>query len=402
MCSSDLPSGALHLEINQHAVAADVGSVTGTGQWRFAAATYDSGASGSNVFFYAGTTTGAVARVGMCILAAGAVGGAGTLFVGAADATGAQAARGQLDGLVIMGTNVTGAGALDMEALETLRRDAAVQTLPALLEYRCNETGTAALCSAFLTAGVVMKNSAGTAVDLHTVDGDGCTGMPGDRAFDNRASTGMGDGFTGGRAQQDNDEASLDRLWSFTVSGWIKPAVPLQGNAALQQNQEVSGFGYAVAAARGANARDLLINVDNFEFESSGDQFPESNEWIFVAASYDGTRTVSNAFLYKGTQFTPATCVGVGTINRGMTEPDGTRLVLGNMNAVQRPFDGLLDNLMLHASKFDGTGVLSAEELEQLRLRDALPEPGMIGLMGLTGLIWFGRTGPHEKTIRSL
>src|SRR3990167_3976532 len=79
----------------------------------------------------------------------------------------------------------------------------------AILEYKFDETGTTAPSTGSDATAVTLRNSAGVATDLHSADGLGVSGVTGDRAFDNTASTSMGG--SGGRADQ-ADLAAIDTL----------------------------------------------------------------------------------------------------------------------------------------------------------------------------------------------
>src|SRR3990167_2976306 len=75
-----------------------------------------------------------------------------------------------------------------------------VQAQTAILEYKFDETGTTAPSTGSNVTAVTLRNSAGAATDLHSADSLGVSGLTGDRAFDNTASSSMGG--SGGRAEQ--------------------------------------------------------------------------------------------------------------------------------------------------------------------------------------------------------
>ena len=94
-----------------------------------------------------------------------------------------------------------------------------VQAQTAILKYKFDETGTTAPSTGSDVTAVTLRNSAGAATDLHSADSLGVSGVTGDRAFDNTASTSMGG--SGGMAEQ-ADLAAIDTLTSFTLQGWFK------------------------------------------------------------------------------------------------------------------------------------------------------------------------------------
>jgi|SRR3989339_1059130 len=76
-----------------------------------------------------------------------------------------------------------------------------VQAQTAILEYKFDETNTTAPSTGSDVTAVTLRNTNGDATDLHSADGLGVSsGLTGDRAFNNTASTDMGG--DGGRADQ--------------------------------------------------------------------------------------------------------------------------------------------------------------------------------------------------------
>src|SRR5205085_5209175 len=78
-----------------------------------------------------------------------------------------------------------------------------------IFEYRFNETGTSAASTGLDPSPLTFQNSSGVISDLHSAAGLGVSGQVGDRAFDNTASTAMGDTGTGGLARTDTSHSSL-------------------------------------------------------------------------------------------------------------------------------------------------------------------------------------------------
>jgi hypothetical protein len=238
-----------------------------------------------------------------------------------------------------------------------------------LLEYHFNETGTTAASTGTDTTAVTLQNSSGVATDLHSTDTLGVSGLAGDRAFDNTASTGMGNApATGGRGFQ-ADQAAVDGLSSFTLAGWFKSSTALANGAQLFNNTS-SGAGFALANNAG-NA--LILYVDgtggtSATYTSGGDV------WTFFAVGYDGTLTGNNLKFYRGTTSTGVAQVGsTGTLNKGAVADDANGLTIGNNNAAfNRPYDGLLDNMRIFGSSIDDSGVVDLTTLESYRANDVL------------------------------
>src|SRR3990167_8181136 len=132
-----------------------------------------------------------------------------------------------------------------------------VQAQTAILKYTFDETGTTAPSTGSDVTAVTLRNSAGAATDLHSADGLGVSGLTGDRAFDNTASTDMGG--SGGRADQ-ADLAAIDTLTSFTLQGWFKT----DGSTAIG-----GGISKAVVLH---NTSGIAVNAAGFElFGQQGD-----------------------------------------------------------------------------------------------------------------------------------
>jgi len=257
-----------------------------------------------------------------------------------------------------------------------------------ILEYKFNETGTSVLSSGTDSTPLTMRNAALTATDLHTAGGGGLSGGPLDRAFDNTASTGMGSGFSGGVANQPDNEA-IEPLVAITLQAWYKTSVAPGGYSRLFS----SGGGFAgpgidfIFGAPGANEVGVGINGNPGIYTGSG--FSELDQWVFIAMTY----TNGSLKIYKGLTGSPVTQVYSATPTFGDIANNGLGFGVGNLydpGFAQRPFDGLLDNMRLYNS------VLSVGDLETLRLLDSspVPEPSAVLLL-ITGgyLLWRRRSG---------
>lgn len=279
----------------------------------------------------------------------------------------------------------------------------AATTAPAwgslILEYKFNETGTTAPSTggdSSAGATATLLDAAGAATDLHGVDGSGVSGLPGDRAFNNTASTGMGNSGTGGIALvADND--NVDELASFTLSGWFKTAgTTALTNFARLFEDEVGGAGYHLLA--GDAAGEFRPQVDGNELpDISG--WGDTQKWVFFAMTYDGTQSTDNLLLYKGYRNDAEAGGGVGsanveliatrTIDAGQVEGNTSPLQMGNRADRARPFDGFLDNMRIDGSATDATGALTITDLETRRAADVVPEPAsaLLALAGGTALL---------------
>lgn len=210
----------------------------------------------------------------------------------------------------------------------------------------------------------------GDAADAFSSASQGVSGKSGDHAFDLTTATGMGattpnsTGPAGVVWSNSSGLTSLSGLSSFTLSGWIKPAVPVNNAARIVASR-------AIALMAGVENRlTLQVNGENAD-EQSEPLYQEVGSWIFFAVSYDGTRNVGNVTYYVGSAADGSlTQAGVTTIPAGKLKPFAGQFIIGNNSSnspTTRPFKGMIDNLALHASKDDGSGALSRDEIEAIR-----------------------------------
>lgn len=237
-----------------------------------------------------------------------------------------------------------------------------------LLVYNFNETGSTALATGTTAdsgGNPVLNfnaNNSTTPADLHSGSGTGVSGKDGDRAFNN---TGAGTQFSDvSHAQHAADFDGVDTLAAFTLSGWyMLPAtsssIGLQ--ASLFENGTTDA-GFRLRGGSRTNAGTLQLTVDGQTRESS-QAYTEVGEYVYFAASYDGTASVDNVKFYKGTVDDGLTLVDTFSINAGAVNAETLPLFIGanRQFLFQNPFRGFLDNL-----RIDGSA-LPLESLEFLR-----------------------------------
>jgi hypothetical protein len=255
-----------------------------------------------------------------------------------------------------------------------------------LLGYSFNDTPGSASAAPNGSAAGSAPSLGVVAPGVIGANGSGVSGLPGDRAFDNSAASGMGGttNSSGGRATHSADFAAIDGLLRFTISGWFKTAgtTPIGGNAVLVANRSgVAGFSLHGDPNTPGN---LVLAVDNGSNTSSG--FAATGEWVHFAVTYDGTalQPGPNVFFYAGGIGSPLALVGSGTNTNGSgndpvsdeTAPLtlGARVLFGTVDA--DPFDGLIDNFRLWGE------VVPVATLESIRMNDTgIPEPTTLGLV---------------------
>lgn len=257
------------------------------------------------------------------------------------------------------------------------------QTL--ILDYDFNQVtggGTTAPSTGGTTTSLSLYNSAGTLTNLHGAAGSGVSGTAGDLAFDNAASTGMGSGGTGGRAQSGNISA-INSLQSFTLTGWFKTGstTAIGANAFLINNQSSTNDGFRLYSN---SSGYLALNVNGAAVTSSGaSTYAATEAWVFFAVTYDGTLSSNNVKFYIGNTSTAVGLNVTRSLAQGTASTNSGGFALGNvLSSNIRPFDGYLDNISVYGSQTDGSGVLSLAQLESVRQADLVPEPANLAFLG--------------------
>lgn len=255
-----------------------------------------------------------------------------------------------------------------------------------ILEYEFNGTGTTTANSGSQAGGTLtFKNAAGAATNLYSASGLGVSGLAGDMAFDNTASTGMGRDDSGGRAESSANFANLGTVQSFTIQGWYK-ADAIGDGAKLF---EMTG-GTVITLATNAADRLSLSLPNNFSQSAASTIYASSDTWVFFGVTYDGTLTSNNVKYYAGTVGSAVSLVSTTTLNLGALSVGFASLAIGNSyNSNSRPFDGLMDDFRFFDSTTGADGALGLAQLEELRM-SAIPEPSSAILFlgaGLSALV---------------
>ena len=258
-----------------------------------------------------------------------------------------------------------------------------------LLQYTFDDTGTSAASTGSITVPLTLQNASGVATDLHSAGGLGVSGLPGDRAFDNTGSTGMGSQGIGGVGLL--APRTLPVLDSFTFTIWVGVASEIDFSArfltAGSLNIEAAGIRTSTAGEIG-----MFVNSTSGAEAISPIDYTLTNQWMFIAVSYDGTKTTNNVTFYEGSKTTPVAQVGrVLTYNQGSASAGSNTLGVGNDSTTTnaRPMDGYIDDLRLYASSTDGSGVLTQTQLEGVRQADIqdVPEPSACVMLVLVGSV---------------
>ncbi len=252
-----------------------------------------------------------------------------------------------------------------------------------LLYYSFSETGTAAQSGGLITSPLTLTNTSGSAADLHSAGGLGVSGLPEDMAFDNTASTGMGNAGVGGVALL--PAYTIGTLSSFTFVTWVKVAKEVNGYARLLDDDSIS------AECDGGNIQFFVNSTSGYVTSAYG--YTQTDQWMFIAITYDSTIPTNNVVFYVGSQTAAVAQVGSAmTYSQGPVSQGNNALGIGNDRDVTnaRPLDGYMDDVRLFGSATDNTGALTHAQLERLRELDlayqSLPAvPIVSGSLSATG-----------------
>lgn len=186
------------------------------------------------------------------------------------------------------------------------------------------------------------------------------------------------------------DVEKLDGLSQFTLTGWINlQGTPGHGNRIMSKqvpSGNFDGFSFALNNPTGGaterRADNFQLNMalggaGGFAFHTSGADLGADNQWVFVAATYDGTQSADNLRFYSGdtllgvTQLGNASSVIVGSLLANDME---FKVAAQSAGTVSPP--AWFDDIRVYDQ------VLSAAELEAVRLEN-VPEPGSLALLAL-------------------
>jgi hypothetical protein len=245
-----------------------------------------------------------------------------------------------------------------------------------ILEYKFDETGSNAPSTGIATNAAAFLSGAAVRRDFHSLDAQGVSGRPGDRAFDNSLSSGMGSNGSGGRAAIASDDQAADGLLSLTLQGWFRADGVAIDNLARLITKQLGSTGFLLLGTGG----NLDLEINNVGSTSTGAYYADVGVWVFFAVTYDGTATNNNVRFYRGLRTNSVTLRETRTLNQGRVLANTGSITIGNANSdgsLMRPFDGWLDNVRVFGNKTNSSGALPLQQLEWLRVKDVqnLSEP---------------------------
>lgn len=182
--------------------------------------------------------------------------------------------------------------------------------------------------------------------------------------------------------------SEVNALASFTITLWFNAQGAITAGDRLLSTLSsgtFKGFDFNVQALTStatdisASGFRLGLLVDGTSggsalFSSAGTSVNANNQWVFLAATYDGTKTSNNVTFYTGTPGSAVTQLGVvGTLNMGAVDSTTGSLQIGNTTATtgDRTPTGLFDDVRVYS------GVASSVFLNDVRLDNlsSVPEP---------------------------
>lgn len=222
-----------------------------------------------------------------------------------------------------------------------------------ILESDFNSTGSSAKATGRIK-NLMLRTADGAQADLHSPDGTGVSGHPGDRALSIPESG-------GGRAVGARQTLSAA---AFTVCGWLKPdpaAASKRRTLCVFQENSRTGFQISVTPT---GALELSVNGKKAVSDSITGA---AGDWVFFAATYDSAAEGGRVDFHAGKRDLGIGPAGSAALAGGELQVEQAPFVLGNTGSGQSPFFGLIDSFRFV------TEALGTAELEPLRAA-ALPQ----------------------------
>jgi len=305
-------------------------------------------------------------------------------------------------------SSMTGVVAMDVSYVKVFQATFQTNEVTPLMQYEFEDSGTTTTDS---VSGVALNlvNGSGVATDLHGTNGSGVAGIG--QALDLRRGT-----YTAGPLAftTNNSSIAFGTISSFTATLWLNP---LNNEFAPTWDRYFILGVDGVTDARAPNSI-ALENNGNTDYQSSSldavqgwingwvspttntaTQTPihismPTNQWTFVAVTYDGT----NYTAYRGTESNAVKQVGTAAfsnavVNFGAYMP-AFSLFLGNNNARAATFLGQMDDVRFYS------GAAGSNCLEDVRWAALAPQ----GLRAMPGtnqinLSWFALSAAANYTV---
>jgi len=182
---------------------------------------------------------------------------------------------------------------------------------------------------------------------------------------------------------------ALRGLKSFTLSGWVncRDATTGPGGNRIVTTINNGGDGFDLVFLREGQLQ-LSVNQwpDGLPTSSSigqisVDRHAGAANWRFFAVTYDSTAATGHVKFFFGTPAQKAALDTTVDYPRGPIGQDPGPLAVGHFNRTiraghgDRMFRGLIDDIRVHGSPFDGTGALTLEQIQAVQGSGAQAQP---------------------------
>ena len=182
---------------------------------------------------------------------------------------------------------------------------------------------------------------------------------------------------------------ALRGLKSFTLSGWVncRDATTGPGGNRIVTTINNGGDGFDLVFLREGQLQ-LSVNQwpDGLPTSSSigqisVDRHAGAANWRFFAVTYDSTAATGHVKFFFGTPAQKAALDTTVDYPRGPIGQDPGPLAVGHFNRTlragngDRMFRGLIDDIRVHGSPFDGTGALTLEQIQAVQGSGAKAQP---------------------------
>lgn len=188
----------------------------------------------------------------------------------------------------------------------------------------------------------------------------------------------------------------LKNLKSFTITGWISCAEAKEGPARknvgggnclvtwLKNDEGVELVCRSDGSlqlginqwADGSVAKSATDQVKVYDVTAKNTKDEQAATWRFFAVTYDSTIVAGHAKFYVGTQKSDLKIVSTVDYDRGSVGAKiASHLAVGNVvpalrpTAPERAFRGIIDEIRIFGSPFDGGGALPAADLVKVQNR---------------------------------
>lgn len=190
--------------------------------------------------------------------------------------------------------------------------------------------------------------------------------------------------------------AEVDGLGSFTITLWLNVQGAISNGDRLVSTLSAAtfkGFDFNLQSVTGSGASTtfnpaLLVDGNTGPSAFVGTASINANsQWVFLAVTYDGTKTSNNVAFYTGSVSSSSLQLGIlGTINMGAVDATTGALQIANTSASasDRTPTALFDDVRIYG------GVADAAFIEGVRI-SAVPEPASFaGVAGAATLLAVG------------